>query len=186
MNDAQREAALREVRRLRKMAADLAGQAESLEQALAVAPEEAVDAVDYAIGQSPPPEVLADWVKAGKKAVDWGSLSGQDLTDAILQGRKAEEVLAEVIRVYSGFERVRAIAVGQHLHEIRVFVLVEMDEQYDGEFIGSLIDAEFDLQAQFKPLCLSPDYDPVGKKIRHESTYRGAAIIWHRDEAGNE
>lgn len=186
MNDAQREAALREVRRLRKMAADLAGQAESLEQALAVAPEEAVDAVDYAIGQSPPPEVLADWVKAGKKAVDWGSLSGQDLTDAILQGRKAEEVLAEVIRVYSGFERVRAIAVGQFAWEIRVFVLVEMDEQYDGDLIDTLLEAEDCLHAKFDPLCLYMHYPPVGEEIFAETRYGPGTIIWQRGVAADE
>lgn len=185
MNDAQRDAALQEVKRLREMAADLAGQAESLEQAL-TADSDAAVAVDYAIGQSPPLEGVAAVLKDGKKAADWGSLAGQDLPNAILQGRKAEELLAEIVRVYSGFDRVRAIAVGQFAWEVQVFVLVEMDKQYDGEFIGSLIDAEFDLRRQFEPLCLAPSYDPVGKKIRRESTYRGAAIIWHRDAAVNE
>ena len=176
---------MREVRRLRKMAADLAGQAESLEQALAAAPA-AIVAADYAIGQSPPPEVLADWVKAGKKAVDWGSLSGQDLPDVVLQGRKAEELLAEVIRVYSGFDRVRAIAVGQFSWEIRVYVLTEATEFYDGELIGSLIEAEYDLHRKFEPLCLSVDYAAVGCPGRSESGYCGASLIWRRGDEDGE
>ena len=69
MNDAQREAALQEVKRLRKMAADLAGQAESLEQVLTADPDAAVS-VDYAIGQSPQPEGVSTVLKAGEKAAE--------------------------------------------------------------------------------------------------------------------
>ncbi len=185
MNDAQREAALQEVKRLRKMAADLAGQAESLEQLL-TADSAAGVAVDYAIGQSPPPEGVAAVLKAGKKAVDWGSLAGQDLPNAILQGRKAEDLLAEIIRVYSSFDRVRAIAVGQFAWEVRVYVLTAATEFYDGELMGSLIDAEYDLHRRFEPLCLSVDYAAVGCPERSESGYCGASLIWRRGDADGE
>ena len=184
MNDAQRDAALQEVKRLRKMAADLAGQAESLEQALTA--DSAAAAVDYAIGQSPPPEGVSAVLKDGKKAVDWGSLAGQDLPNAILQGRKAEELLAEIIRVYSGFDRVRAIAVGQFSWEVRVYVLVEMDDHYDGDLIGILLEAEDCLHTKFAPLCLYMHYPPVGAEISAESNYGPGAIIWQRGVAESE
>lgn len=194
MDDAQRDAALREVKRLRKMAADLAGQAESLEDLLAAEPEaaaaavdyasvqsprEGVSAVDYAIGQSPPDGVSAGR-QEGKKAVDWGSLAGRDLTDAVALGRKAEELLAEIVRVYSGFERVRAIAVGQWAWEARVYVLVEMDDHYDDDLIGILLEAEDCLRAKFDPLCLYMHYPPVGEEIFAEKKYGAGTIIWRR------
>lgn len=200
MDDAQRDAALREVKRLRKMAADLAGQAESLEQLLTADPEgaAAVDyascqsplegaaaAVDYASGQSPPEGVSAVW-QDGKKAVDWGSLAGRDLTDAVALGRKAEELLAEIARVYSGFDRVRAIAVGQSAWEVRVYVLTAATEFYDGELMGSLIDAEYDLHRQFEPLRLSVDYAAVGCPEGSETGYCGASLIWRRGDGEGE
>ena len=201
MNNAQRDAALREVKRLRKMAADLAGQAESLEGLLAAEPAAAA-AVDYAIGQSPLPEggaavdyaggqsAAAEGVYAGrqggKKAVDWGSLAGRDLTDAIALGRKAEELLAEIVRVYSGFDRVRAIAVGQSAWEARVYVLVEMDDHYDDDLIGVLLEAEDCLRAKFDPLCLYMHYPPVGEEIFAEKKYGTGTIIWRRGVGESE
>ena len=219
MNDAQREAALREVKRLRKMAADLAGQAEGLEELLAAEPAavstvdyavgrsplpEGVAAVDYAGGQSPPPGAVAVVVvdyaggqspvaegvaagrQEGKRAVDWGALAGRDLTDAVALGRKAEELLAEIVRVYSGFDRVRAIAVGQSAWEARVYVLTEATEFYDGELMGSLIDAEYDLHRRFEPLRLSVDYAAVGCPEGSETGYCGASLIWRRGDGGGE
>lgn len=184
MNDAQREAALREVKRLRKMAADLAGQAEGLEELLAAEPE-AVAAVDYAIRQSLP-EGGAVGRQVGKKAVDWGALAGRDLTDAIALGRKAEELLAEIVRVYSGFDRVRAIAVGQLGWEARVYVLVEMDDHYDDDLIGVLLEAEDCLHAKFDPLCLYMHYPPVGEEIFAEKKYGTGTIIWRRGVGESE
>lgn len=201
MDDAQRDAALREVKRLRKMAADLAGQAESLEELLAAEPEAAaaVDyaigqspaagaaaVVDYAIGRSPLPETVAAGCQEGKKAVDWGSLAGRDLTDAVALGRKAEELLAEIVRVYSGFDRVRAIAVGQYAWEVRVYVLTAATEFYDGELMGSLIDAEYDLHRRFEPLRLSVDYAAVGCPEGSENGYCGASLIWRRGDGEGE
>ena len=217
MNDAQRDAALREVKRLRKMAADLAGQAEGLELLLGAEPgaaavvdyaigqsplPEGVAAVDYAVGQSaaveggaavdyaggksPAPEGGAAGRQEGKKAVDWGALAGRDLTDAIALGRKAEELLAEIVRVYSGFDRVRAIAVGQLGWEARVYVLTEATEFYDGELMGSLIDAEYDLHRKFEPLRLSVDYAAVGCPEGSETGYCGASLIWRRGDGDGE
>lgn len=201
MNDAQRDAALREVKRLRKMAADLAGQAESLEELLAADSAAAV-AVDYAIGQSPAAEAAAvvDYAieqsplaeggaagrQEGKKAVDWGSLAGRDLTDAVALGRKAEELLAEIVRVYSGFDRVRAIAVGQYAWEVRVYVLVEMDDHYDDDLIGILLEAEDCLRAKFDPLCLYMHYPPVGEEIFAAKKYGAGTIIWRRGVGESE
>ena len=218
MNDAQREAALREVKRLRKMAADLAGQAEGLEELLAAEPG-AVAVVDYAVGQSPVPEGVAAVVdyaggkspppegaaavdyavgqsplmeggaagrQVGKEAVDWGALAGRDLTDAIALGRKAEELLAEIVRVYSGFDRVRAIAVGQLGWEARVYVLVEMDDHYDDDLIGILLEAEDCLHAKFDPLCLYMHYPPVGEEIFAEKKYGTGTIIWRRGVGESE
>lgn len=230
MDDAQRDAALREVKRLRKMAADLAGQAEGLEELLAAEPEaaaavdyaigqssplsaavvgyaigqspaegvaavdyaggqspaEGAAAVDYAVGQSPLPEGAAAGRQGGKEAVDWGSLAGRDLTDAVALGRKAEELLAEIVRVYSGFDRVRAIAVGQLAWEARVYVLTEATEFYDGELMGSLIDAEYDLHRRFEPLRLSVDYAAVGCPEGSETGYCGASLIWRRGDGDGE
>lgn len=202
MNDAQREAALREVKRLRKMAADLAGQAEGLEELLLAAEPEGVAAVDYAGGKSPAAETVAavdyaigqspaaDGVYAGrqegKKAVDWRALAGRDLTDAVALGRKAEELLAEIVRVYSGFDRVRAIAVGQSAWEARVYVLVEMDDHYDDDLIGVLLEAEDCLHAKFDPLCLYMHYPPVGEEIFAEKKYGTGTIIWRRGVGESE
>lgn len=186
MNEAQRNAALQEVKALRKAAADLAGRAQSLEQLLTAAPETAAAIPDYAIGQSPPPESLADWIQAGKDTVDWSSLTGQDLPAAVLQGRQAERLLAEVIRVYSAFPEVRGIAVGQYLHEVRVFALVEMGEQYDMELVGRLLKKERELRQQFKPLCLCPDYVAIGDEDLCQSRYNVGDIIWRRDTAADE
>ena len=214
MDDAQRDAALREMKRLRKMAADLASQAESLELLLAEpeaaavvdyaggqSPPEGVAAVDYAIGQSSPlsaavvgyaigqspvAEGVAAGRQVGKEAVAWGALAGRDLTDAIALGRKAEELLAEIVRVYSGFDRVRAIAVGQSGWEARVYVLTEATEFYDGELMGSLIDAEYDLHRRFEPLRLSVDYAAVGCPEGSETGYCGASLIWRRGDGDGE
>lgn len=185
MDDAQRDAALREVKRLRKMAADLSGQAESLEELLAADPEAAA-AVDSAIGQSPPQEGGAAVWQEGKKAVDWGSLAGRDLTDAVALGRKAEELLAEIVRVYSGFDRVRAIAVGQLAWEARVYVLVEMDDHYDDDLIGILLEAEDCLHTKFDPLCLYMHYPPVSEEIFAEKKYGAGTIIWRRGVGESE
>ena len=187
MNEAQRNAALQEVKALRKAAADLTGRAQSLELLLTAAPETAAAAIpDYAIGQSPPPESLADWIQAGKDAVDWSSLTGQDLPTAVRQGRQAERLLAEIIRVYSAFPEVRGIAVGQYLHEIRVFVLTKATKHYDGELIGRLIAVERDLERPFKPLCLSPDYVAVEDEDLRQPRYNVGTIIWRRDTAADE
>lgn len=201
MNDVQRDAALREVKRLRKMAADLAGQAEGLELLLAAEPaaaavvdyaigqsppEGADDAVDYARGQSPPPGAVAAGRQGGKKAVNWGALAGRDLTDAVALGRKAEELLAEIVRVYSTFDRVRAIAVGQSAWEARVYVLVEMDDHYDDDLIGVLLEAEDCLHAKFDPLCLYMHYPPVGEEIFAEKKYGTGTIIWRRGVGESE
>ena len=187
MNEAQRNAALQEVKALRKAAADLAGRAQSLERLLTASPETAAAAVpDYAIGQSPPPESLSAWIQAGKDTADWSSLTGQDLPRAVMQGRQAERLLAKIIRVYSAFPEVRGIAVGQYLHEIRVFVLVEMGDQYDSELIGRLIKKELGVGRQFKPLCLSPDYVAVVDEDLRQSRYNVGTIIWRRDTATDE
>ena len=185
MNEAQRNAALQEVKALRKAAADLAARAQSLEQLLTAAPETA-SAADYAIGQSPPPESLSAWIQAGKDAVDWSSLTGQDLPRAVRQGRQAERLLAEIIRVYSAFPEVRGIAVGQYLHEIQVFALVEMGEQYDMELVGRLLKQERELRQQFKPLCLCSDYVAIGDEDLCQSRYNVGDIIWRRDTAADE
>ena len=176
---------MREVKRLRKMAADLAGQAEGLEELLAAEPA-AGAAVDYAGGQSAAAEGGAAGRQEGKRAVDWGSLAGRDLTDAIALGRKAEELLAEIVRVYIGFDRVRAIAVGQSGWEARVYVLTEATEFYDGELMGSLIDAEYDLHRRFEPLRLSVDYAAVGCPEGSETGYCGASLIWRRRDGDGE
>ena len=186
MNEAQRNAAVQEIKALRKTAADLAGRAQGLEQLLTAAAEGGGAAADYAIGQSPPPESLSNWIHAGKSATDWSSLTGQDLPAAVLQGRKAEGLLAEIIRVYSAFPEVRAIAVGQYLHEIRVFVLTKATRQYDGELMGRLIAVERDLARPFKPLCLSPYYAAVGDPGVSETQYDVGAIIWRRGSAPSE
>lgn len=183
MNEAQRNAALQEVKALRKAAADLAGRAQSLEQLLTAAPETAAAAVpDYAIGQSPPPESLADWIQAGKDAVDWSSLTGQDLPTAVMQGRQAERLLAEIIRVYSAFPEVRGIAVGQYLHEIQVFTLLGV-EQYDLDLIGRLLKKERELRRQFKPLGLAWDYSFVGADDLEPCLYQNQPVVWTRDSA---
>lgn len=187
MNEAQRNAAVQELKALRKTAADLAGRAQGLEQLLTAAPEAAAAAAAAsAIGQSPPPETLAAFIQAGKNATDWSSLTGQDLPAAVLQGRQAERLLAEIIRVYSAFPEVRAIAVGQYLDEIRVFVLIEMGDQYDSDLIGRLIKKELGLSRQFKPLCLSPDYAAVVDEDLRRSRYNVGTIIWRRDTAADE
>lgn len=188
MNEAQRNAALQELKALRKAAADLAGRAQGLEQLLTAAPEAAAAAAadDYAIGQCPPPESLSPFIREGKAAADWAALVGQDLPTAVLQGRQAERLLAEVIRVYSAFPEVRAIAVGQDSDEILICVLTPATKHYDGELIGRLIAGERDLKRQFKPLCLSPDYAAVGDPGISESWYRVGAIIWRRDSGNGE
>lgn len=186
MNEAQRNAALQEVKALRKAAAALAGRAQSLERLLTAASDAAAAVPDYAIGQSPPPESLSDWIRAGKDAVDWSPLTGLDLPTAVMQGRQAERLLAEIIRVYSAFPEVRGIAVGQYLDEIRVFVLVEMGDQYDSELIGRLIKKELGVGRQFKPLCLSPDYVAVVDEDLRQSRYNVGTIIWRRDTATDE
>ena len=181
MNDAQRNAALQEVKALRKAAADLAGRAQSLELLLAAAPDAAA-AADYAIGQAPPPESLSAWIQAGKDAVDWSSLTGQDLPTAVRQGRQAERLLAEIIRVYSAFPEVRGIAVGQYLDEIRVFTPLGV-EQYDLDLIGRLLKKERELRQQFKPLGLSWDYSFVGEDDLEPCLYQNQPVVWTRDSA---
>lgn len=182
MNEAQRNAALQEVKALRKAAAALAGRAQSLEQLLTAAPETAAAVPDYAIGQSPPPESLSAWIQAGKDAVDWSSLTGQDLPAAVRQGRQAERLLAEIIRVYSAFPEVRGIAVGQYLHEIQVFTLLGV-EQYDLDLIGRLLKKERELRRQFKPLGLAWDYSFVGADDLEPCLYQNQPVVWTRDSA---
>lgn len=182
MNEAQRDAALQELKALRKTAADLADRAQGLEQLLTAAPDGAAAAADYAIGQSPPPAALAAFIAAGKSATDWSSLTGQDLPAAVMQGRKAEGLLAEIIRVYSAFPEVRAIAVGQYLDEIRVFTLLGV-EQYDTELIGHLLKKERELRRQFKPLGLSMDYSFVGADDLEPCLYQNQPVVWTRDSA---
>lgn len=182
MNEAQRNAALQEVKALRKAAADLAGRAQSLEQLLTAAPDAAAAAADYAIGQAPPPESLSAFIQAGKDAVDWSSLTGQDLPMAVRQGRQAERLLAEIIRVYSAFPEVRGIAVGQYLDEIRVFTLLGV-EQYDLDLIGRLLKKERELRRQFKPLGLSWDYSFAGADDLEPCLYQNQPVVWTRDSA---
>ena len=184
-----------EVKALRKTVSDLAAKVENLEELVAeshkviLAFSQPADRtaqhqvretragedyrVDVAEESESPMELIED-------AEDWSSLTGKDIPEVVLQGRKGEKLLAELVRVYSAFPKVQAIAVGPYLDEIRVFVLVEMKQHYDGKLVGRLIDVEYDLHGKFKPLCLAMSYPPVGDLDLSQTKYDVGTIIWRR------
>ena len=110
---------------------------------------------------------------------DWGTLAGKDIASLVVEGRKGEQLLAELIRVYSDFPEVRAIAVGAYLEEIRVFVLLDC-ESHDHELLGRLIDADYGLCVRYQPLCLSMSYPEVGDARLDTDSYMHGTIVWRR------
>ena len=116
---------------------------------------------------------------------DWSMLAGHDIVEMVARGRKVEKLLAELVRVYSAFPEVRAIAVGPYLDEIRVFVMLSM-EGYDHLLIGALIEREHDLYQVFPSLCLSMSYADVRSVDTTQSTYDVGTIFWRRDTENSE
>ena len=117
---------------------------------------------------------------------DWSTLAGKDIASLVKEGRKGDKLLAELIRVYSDFPEVRAIAVEPYLEEIRVSVITRATEHYDYELTGRLIEEEIPLLCRFAPLCLSMSYPAIGELELHESTYNGGSIVWQRGSQESE
>ena len=90
------------------------------------------------------------------------------------------ELREDLIRTYGRFNKVRAIAMGKYLEEQRVVVVLSMD-LYDGDLMGSLIDAEYDLHGRFPGLCIDVHYIPVGDAPLEKYMYYNGTLIWQRD-----
>ena len=124
-------------------------------------------------------ESKESWPESTVCCEDWSTLAGKDIAGLIQEGRKGEKLLAELIRVYSDFPEVRAIAVGPYLEEIRVFVLLDC-ESHDHELLGRLIDADYGLCVRYQPLCLSMSYPEVGDARLDTDSYMHGTIVWRR------
>ncbi len=97
-------------------------------------------------------------------------------------GRSVEDLLREdLIQTFGKFDEVRAIAVGKHLQEERVYLLTCMKRHYDYELVERLTEAEFDLHERFPQLCIFSHYIPVGDFPIEPYMYYGGTIIWQRD-----
>ena len=101
--------------------------------------------------------------------------------DAPKRVRSVEDELREdLIRTFGKFDKVRAIAVGKYLEEEKVFVVLSMD-LYDGDLVGSLINAEYDLHGRFPSLCIDVHYIPAGDDPLEKYMYYNGILIWQRD-----
>ena len=202
MNDNNATAA--EVKALREKVTDLAAKVQSLEglvvesHKILLALSQPADRTtphqvretradaDYRLGPAQVSELAVESVKYLSDGTSWGSLMGEHIPSAVSQGRKGAKVLGELIRAYGAVDRVRAIAVGQQMDEVLVYVLIDMGQHYDDELIGTLLEVEFDLHREFKPLCLSMSYIPVGDSEIAESDCLGGTLIWMRDSVQGE
>ena len=202
MNDDNATAA--EVKALRKTVSDLAAKVENLEELVAESHKvllalsqpadrtaqhqvrEARASEDYRVDAAETSEPAVESVKYLSDGTSWGSLVGEHIPTAVSQGRKGAKVLGELIRAYGAVDRVRAIAVGQQMDEVLVYVLIDMGQHYNDELIGTLLEVEFDLHGEFKPLCLSMSYIPVGDGEIDESDCLGGTLIWMRDSVPGE
>ena len=131
-------------------------------------------------------ESKESWPESTVCCEDWSTLAGKDIAGLIQEGRKGEKLLAELIRVYSDFPEVQAIAVGPYLEEIRVFVITRATEHYDYELTGRLIEEENKLLDRFEPLCLSMSYPAVRESESQKLTYSGGSIVWRRGSKESE
>ncbi len=86
----------------------------------------------------------------------------------------------ELIRTYSAFAKVRAIAMGKYLEEELVYVLISVT-RHDEALIKSLLKVEYDLHESFPSLCLSVHYIPVGDAAIESWMHYNETLIWNRD-----
>ena len=97
-----------------------------------------------------------------------------------VRGDRNDELQTDLIRTFGKFDRVLAIAVAKYLEEELVFVVLSM-EQYDGDLVGSLINAELDLRKRFKGMCIDVHYVPTGGASLEKYMYSNGVLIWKRD-----
>lgn len=124
--------------------------------------------------------------ESGDGKSGWSTLAGKDIANLVLEGRKGEKLLSELIRAFAVFSEVQAIAVGSYLEEICVSVLTRTSEHYNYELTGRLIEEESKLQDRFEPLCLSVSYPEVGEPELLKATYNGGKIVWRRGSEESE
>ena len=86
----------------------------------------------------------------------------------------------ELIRAYSPFAKVRAIAVGKYLEQEMVYVLISVT-RHDEALMTRLFHAEDALQDKFLSLCLSVHYIPVGDTAIEGYMHYSGTLIWDRD-----
>ena len=119
-------------------------------------------------------EVLADSVE---DYLEFCAARGE--APGYVRSREAE-LREDLIRTFGKFDRVRAIAVGKYLEEESVFVVLSM-ELYDGDLMGSLINAELDLHERFPGMCIDVHYIPTGGGPLEKYMYYNGILIWQRD-----
>ena len=86
----------------------------------------------------------------------------------------------ELIRTYSQFAKVRAVALGKHLEQEMVYVLISV-ARHDEALMMRLFHAEDGLHDKFPSLCLSVRYIPVGNAAIEGYMHHNGTLIWGRD-----
>ena len=103
----------------------------------------------------------------------------------VREGRGEDDLQKELVRTYAKFGPVQAIALGEYLEEVQVFVLLSV-KRHDESLISGLLDAEYVLRGEFPAACMSVDYIPIGDAGLDQTMYCNGALVWKREFSEGE
>jgi hypothetical protein len=98
----------------------------------------------------------------------------------VREGQGEDELQRKLVRTYEKFGPVQAIALGEYLEEVQVFVLLSV-KHHDESLIIGLLDAEYILRDEFPAACMSVDYIPIGDAGLDRTTYLNSSLVWKRE-----